>query len=89
MPDPKSWSTSARRATIGAFLLTLLTWMFFYMAIPDAPLNSHATVIVFGSWFLAVLGIDKALSYFRSEAPPAGGQSTPKKSVAAQNRKNR
>jgi hypothetical protein len=38
-----------------AFLLTLATWVFFYIKLPDAPLGPAATTVVFGSWFIIAL----------------------------------
>jgi membrane protein implicated in regulation of membrane protease activity len=35
-----------------AFLLTFVTWVFFYLALPDAPLNAQSTTVVFAVWFL-------------------------------------
>jgi hypothetical protein len=36
---------------VGAFVLTFLTWIFFYVETPDAPLTAAGTVVVFGFCF--------------------------------------
>ena len=50
---------SLKVATVAAFLLTFLTWIYFYKAIPDAPpLGAPETTIVFGTWFGLVFSLN-------------------------------
>ncbi len=51
MPNPKSPPGAVKTATLGAFVLTLATWIFFYAYDPALSLGGQSTVVVFGAWF--------------------------------------
>ncbi len=52
--DTKSPISGIKIASLAAFVLTLLTWVFFYVALPEVPLNTEGTVVTFGFWWLVV-----------------------------------
>ena len=43
--------------TIAVAVLTSATWVFFYVATPQVPLNATGTTIVAAFWFLVVLAV--------------------------------
>ena len=51
MADLKKSPIPVRIAFVGGFALTLLTWVFFYIETPEAPLTAQSTLVVFGFWF--------------------------------------
>ena len=82
MSAAKTQASRIKTGFIAAFLLTLLTWIFFYITVRDAPLNSQDTAVAFGFWFLAVLAIewvrDRLLE--RKKAPKKSKRQTAAKS---------
>ena len=44
------FSRMVRKVFGAAFVLTVASWIFFYVATPDAPLSGPAVTVVFGFW---------------------------------------
>jgi hypothetical protein len=54
-----------------AFALTLITWVFFYWALPDGPLNQGSTLVVFVGWYAITLMCSRFSRSRMTRRPPS------------------